>query len=47
VLGIEAVFGTDLARDQRFENALVTTYDSLLARGARGAAAELNPYAGA
>jgi fructuronate reductase len=47
VLGIGAIFGPDLARGQRFENALVTAYNSLLARGARGAAAELNPYAGA
>jgi fructuronate reductase len=47
ILGIEAIFGTDLARDHRFESALVTTYTSLLTRGARGAAAELNSYAGA
>lgn len=47
VLGMEEVFATDLARDQRFENALVTAYNSLLAGGAHCAAAELNPYAGA
>jgi fructuronate reductase len=46
VLGIEAIFGADLARDPRFESALTAAYTSLLARGARGAAAELNSYAG-
>jgi fructuronate reductase len=42
ILGVEAIFGTDLPRDRRFENALIAAYTSLLARGARGAAAELS-----
>jgi fructuronate reductase len=47
VLGIDAVFGADLPRDDRFESALIAAYSSLLTRGARGAAEELNSYAGA
>jgi fructuronate reductase len=41
ILGVEAVFGSDLARDSRFEHALVAAYRNLLDRGAAGAAAEL------
>ncbi|HEX2727135.1 MAG TPA: mannitol dehydrogenase family protein [Beijerinckiaceae bacterium] len=41
VLAIDAIFGADLARDSRFERALVDAYGSLLARGARGAVTEL------
>jgi fructuronate reductase len=47
VLGIEAIFGDDLARDRGFESALVSAYVSLMTRGARGAAAEFNSKAGA
>jgi fructuronate reductase len=47
ILGIEAIFGDDLARDPRFESALIAAYASLLARGARGAAADFNSHAGA
>ncbi|PVE21274.1 mannitol dehydrogenase [Microvirga sp. KLBC 81] len=46
VLGIEAIFGPDLPRDPRFENALTSAYTQLLTRGARNAAAELSSFAG-
>jgi fructuronate reductase len=47
VLGVDAIFGSDLARDARFEGALVAAYGSLLRRGARGAAAEFITRSGA
>ncbi|MGO4571130.1 hypothetical protein [Microvirga sp. 2TAF3] len=47
ILGIDAIFGTDLPRDARFENVLISAYTQLLARGARAAAAEFNSDAGA
>jgi fructuronate reductase len=41
VLGVEAIFGSDLPRDARFENALVAAYRNLFEQGAVGAAAAL------
>jgi len=40
ILGIEAIFGADLAQNDRFRNALTAAYTRLLASGARAAAAE-------
>lgn len=46
VLGVETIFGSDLPRDARFEDALVMAYTRLAAHGARSAAAQLNSHAG-
>lgn len=47
ILGVDAIFGSDLPGDIRFEQALVAAYGSLLGRSARGAAAEFMSQRGA